>query len=159
MATSKKKDPLGTQPAHAMDEADDDASARNVWLAGLGAFAKAQAEGNKVFDSLVKEGLAIQRKTQALAEDRLAEASKRMAEMTARASDGALPWGRLEGIFEERVARALGRLGTPSAQDMVELRARLDRIESLLQPNPERSPAPAAASDRRHSAAVKKTRG
>ena len=31
-------------------------SAQQIWLAGLGAFAKAQEEGSKVFDALVKEG-------------------------------------------------------------------------------------------------------
>jgi len=36
-------------------------SAQQIWLAGLGAFSKAQEEGSKVFDTLVKEGLAIQR--------------------------------------------------------------------------------------------------
>ena len=38
-------------------------SAQQIWLAGLGAFAKAQEEGGKAFESLVKEGLTIQRKT------------------------------------------------------------------------------------------------
>ena len=30
-------------------------SAQQIWLAGMGAFAKAQAEGGKVFDALVKK--------------------------------------------------------------------------------------------------------
>ncbi len=140
MATSRKKDQNPAEPAPSFDAEEDDASARNVWLAGLGAFAKAQAEGSKVFESLVNEGMAIQRKTQALAEDRMAEASKRMAEMTARAGGGGLPWGRLEGIFEERVARALERLGTPAAQDLLELKERIERLENLA-----KSPADAAA--------------
>ena len=33
--------------------------ARQVWLAGLGAFARAQEEGGKVFDTLVQEGQAV----------------------------------------------------------------------------------------------------
>ncbi|WP_305806821.1 phasin family protein, partial [Stenotrophomonas sp. YIM B06876] len=54
-------------------------SAQQIWLAGLGAFAKAQEEGGKVFESLVKEGLSIQRKTQAVAEERISEATSRVA--------------------------------------------------------------------------------
>ena len=56
-------------------------SAQQIWLAGLGAFSKAQAEGGKAFDTLVKEGLSIQRKTQAAAEDRISEASHRVTSM------------------------------------------------------------------------------
>ena len=43
-------------------------SAQQIWQAGLGAFTRAQAEGSKAFEALVKEGVTIQRKTQAAAE-------------------------------------------------------------------------------------------
>ena len=52
-------------------------SAQQIWLAGLGAFSKAQEEGGKVFEALVKEGLSIQRKTQAVAEEKISEATDR----------------------------------------------------------------------------------
>ena len=45
-------------------------SAQQIWLAGMGAFSKAQEEGGKVFEALVKEGLSLQRKTQAVAEEK-----------------------------------------------------------------------------------------
>src|SRR3546814_9728797 len=32
-------------------------SAQQIWLAGVGAFGRAQAEGTKLFEGLVKEGL------------------------------------------------------------------------------------------------------
>ena len=60
-------------------------SAQQIWQAGLGAFAKAQAEGTRAFESLVKEGTALQRKTQAAAEERISEATNRMTHM---ATDG-----------------------------------------------------------------------
>src|SRR4051812_16920048 len=56
-------------------------SASQIWLAGLGAFAKAQEEGGKVFEALVREGTSIQRKTQAAAEEKISEATNRMASM------------------------------------------------------------------------------
>ena len=56
-------------------------SAQQIWLAGLGAFSRAQAEGGKVFDSLVKEGTTLQRKTQSVAEEKLSEVSSRMSGM------------------------------------------------------------------------------
>src|SRR4051812_31368075 len=83
-------------------------SAQQIWLAGLGAFAKAQEEGSKVFDTLVKEGMSIQRKTQAAAEEKISEATSKMANMaTDLSSKASGQWGKLEDIFEERVSRAL----------------------------------------------------
>lgn len=56
-------------------------SAQQIWLAGLGAFAKAQAEGGKVFEALVREGMALQRKTQDTAQEHWGEAAQRMGQM------------------------------------------------------------------------------
>src|SRR5215212_5263566 len=78
-------------------------SAQQIWLAGLGAFAKAQEEGGKVFEALVKEGTSIQRKTQAAAEEKISEATNRMASMATDISSKASgQWDKLENIFEER---------------------------------------------------------
>ena len=116
-------------------------SAQQIWLAGMGAFAKAQAEGGKVFEALIQEGTALQRKTQGLAEEKINEVTGRMSnmagEVTAKAGEH---WDRLESIFESRTAKALGRLGVPTAADIQALSARIDalaaRVEAL-------SPSPA----------------
>ena len=76
---------LSPPPADAPAAVD---ASHNIWLAGLGAFAKAQAEGGKAFEALVRDGLAMQQKTQTLAQERLADATQRMGELTARARDG-----------------------------------------------------------------------
>jgi len=104
-------------------------SAQQIWLAGLGAFAKAQEEGGKVFEALVKEGTSIQRKTQAAAEEKITEATSRMASMATDISSKASgQWGKLEDIFEERVAKALNKLGVPSSKDIDVLVARIDEL-------------------------------
>ncbi|WP_348683247.1 phasin family protein [Acidovorax soli] len=106
-------------------------SAQQIWLAGLGAFSKAQEEGGKVFEALVKEGLTIQRKTQAVAEEKITEATSRMTTMASDIGSKAQgQWDKLENLFEERVAKALARLGVPSARDIEALNA---RIEALTQ--------------------------
>lgn len=105
-------------------------SAQQIWLAGLGAFAKAQHEGGKMFEALVKEGTSMQRKTQATAEERISEAGKRMASMASDISSRASgQWDKLENIFEERVAKALNKLDVPSAKDIEVLRARIDELD------------------------------
>lgn len=104
-------------------------SAQQIWLAGLGAFSKAQEEGGKVFEALVKEGLSIQRKTQAAAEEKITEATSRVTGMANDiGSRAAGQWDKLETIFEDRVAKALARLGVPSARDLQELAARVDAL-------------------------------
>jgi poly(hydroxyalkanoate) granule-associated protein len=109
-------------------------SAQQIWLAGLGAFSKAQAEGGKAFDTLVKEGLSIQRKTQSVAEDRLSEASNRVSSMaTDITSKAAGQWDKLENIFEDRVAKALNKLGVPSARDVEALMERIDGLSRQVQ--------------------------
>lgn len=104
-------------------------SAQQIWLAGLGAFSKAQEEGGKVFEALVKEGTSLQRKTQAAAEEKFSEATHRMTSMaTDLSSKASGQWDKLESIFEERVSRALNKLGVPSAKDVDELIARIDEL-------------------------------
>jgi poly(hydroxyalkanoate) granule-associated protein len=104
-------------------------SAQQIWLAGLGAFAKAQEEGGKVFDGLVKEGMSIQRKTQAAAEEKISEATSRMASMATDISSKASgQWDKLENIFEDRVSKALNKLGVPTAKDIDVLVARIDEL-------------------------------
>lgn len=108
-------------------------SAQQIWLAGLGAFSKAQEEGGKVFDALVKEGVSLQRKTQAVAEEKIGEVTNRMSGMagdvTAKAGQH---WDKLESIFEERTAKALAKLGVPSAKDVAALTKRIDELSAKL---------------------------
>ena len=109
-------------------------SAQQIWQAGLGAFAKAQAEGARAFEALVKEGTGLQRKTQAAAEERIAEATNRMTHMATDISSKASGhWDKLENIFEERVAKALNKLGVPSAKDVNALIARIDALNLTVQ--------------------------
>jgi poly(hydroxyalkanoate) granule-associated protein len=119
-------------------------SAQQIWLAGLGAFAKAQEEGNKVFEALVKEGLSLQRKTQAVAEEKISQASSRVTGMASDiGSRAAGQWDKLETIFEDRVATALSKLGVPTSRDLDVLNARIDALaKSLGKTPPVTKPAP-----------------
>lgn len=108
-------------------------SAQQIWLAGMGAFAKAQQEGGKVFETLVKEGTSLQRKTQAVAEERIGEVTSKMTAMadgvTAKAGQ---QWDKLESIFEERVSKAMNKLGVPSRKDVDALVERIDALSAQV---------------------------
>lgn len=136
-STAAKKSAKATAAAAAGNGALSGAireSAQQIWLAGLGAFSKAQEEGGKVFETLVKEGLTIQRKTQSVAEERINEATSRVSHMASDISSKAAgQWDKLETLFEERVAKALGKLGVPSARDIEGLLERIDSLTSQVQ--------------------------
>jgi poly(hydroxyalkanoate) granule-associated protein len=134
-------------------------SAQQIWLAGLGAFAKMQQEGSKAFEALVKDGAGMQKKTQQAAEETLAQAQQRMAGLASEfGTKAAGQWGKLENIFEERVARALEKLGTPSAADMAALQARVEALEAQLKKQAAATAAPRKAAARKTAApAAKKT--
>jgi poly(hydroxyalkanoate) granule-associated protein len=124
--TEKKED---NQLASAIKD-----SAQQIWLAGLGAFAKAQEEGTKVFEALVQEGRGIQRRTRAMTEERIGGVSDTVTRvaggLTKQATDS---WDKLEQVFEDRVARALTRLGVPTNQDVQALIARVETLNASVQ--------------------------
>ena len=104
-------------------------SAKEIWLAGMGAFAKAQAEGKQVFEALVKEGSSLQKKTQGVAEEKFSEVTSKMTSMADEVSAKANQhWDKLETIFEDRTAKALNKLGVPTAKDV---QALMDRVDAL----------------------------
>lgn len=108
-------------------------SAQQIWQAGLGAITRAQAEGTKAVESLVKESISIQRKTQAAAEGKLTEASHKVSSMATDISSKASgQWDKLESIFEERVAKALHKLGVPTSSEVAALHVRIDELSKAL---------------------------
>lgn len=109
-------------------------SAQQIWQAGLGAFTKAQVEGTKAFEALVKEGVNFQRKTQSAAEEKINEAAQKITTMANDlGSKASGQWDKLETIFEDRVAKALNKLGVPSAKDIDALIARVDALNASVQ--------------------------
>lgn len=133
--TGRNGNPNQDDAGHKADDSDAGKkirdSAQQIWLAGLGAFAKAQQEGAKAFESLVKEGLSAQKKTQAAAEDGFTQARSKVSGFAEEFSERATgQWGKLENIFEERVARALTKLGMPSAADVAALRAQVVELRA-----------------------------
>lgn len=97
-------------------------SAHQIWLAGLGAFAKAQAEGSKLFETLVKEGEDIEARTRKAAEHRVEEAKNRTTET----------WDKLEKVFEDRVSRTLSRLGVPTHEEVGKLAKRIEELNENI---------------------------
>lgn len=128
---ASKKKTAGGASAHAQAELSGklSESAQQIWLAGVGAFGRAQAEGTKLFEALVKEGLSFEQTARKFAGGR-ADAVRdavetRVGVARERAAD---TWDKLEKVFEDRVQRALTKLGVPGRDD---LNALIDRVDAL----------------------------
>ena len=127
-------------------------SAQQIWLAGVGAFGRAQAEGTKLFEGLVKEGLNLEQTARKFAGNRTNVVrdvvETRVDQARERATD---TWDRLEKVFEDRVQRALTKLGVPGRDDLTDLSTRVETLTAELR----RQGTPASRASTRKTAARK----
>lgn len=108
-------------------------SSRQIWLAGLGAFSRAQAEGTKLFETLVEQGQNLESRTKRAASETATAAagmaSQKAKEMQRRAGG---TWDKLEQVFEDRVARALSKLGVHTQADVERLSQRVEALSESV---------------------------
>lgn len=129
-------------------------SAEQVWLAGLGALGRAQSEGTRLFESLVREGAAYQhegkRQAEAGAEAVREQVETRFEQAREKAGEN---WQKLGKAFDERVKNVLHTLRIPDREEVEALRAEVEALKSQLHaaqvrarragraPRPHRDPA------------------
>jgi poly(hydroxyalkanoate) granule-associated protein len=132
-------------------------SAQQIWMAGVGAFNRAQGEGSKLFEALVSEGMNIEKHTRKMANGRVDAVrdavEDRVAGAKARATGS---WDRLEKVFEERVQRALNKLGIPGREEVAGLNARVDALTAQLRNGGGRKPAAKQAAPAKKAGPAKK---
>jgi poly(hydroxyalkanoate) granule-associated protein len=108
-------------------------SAQQIWLAGLGAFAQAREEGTKLFENLVKEGLTLEAKTRKLALGKADEVRGAVETSVSQVKERTQEtWDKLEKVFEDRVSRALGKLGVPGRKELNELAAKVEELSRAI---------------------------
>ena len=96
-------------------------SANQIWLAGLGAFSKAQKGGAEMFEALVAEGEKFQERTKGAADERVAEMREKATET----------WNKVEKVFDDRVGRALHALNVPTRKDIEVLSRRVHDLTTI----------------------------
>jgi poly(hydroxyalkanoate) granule-associated protein len=108
-------------------------SAEQVWLAGLGALGRAQSEGTRLFESLVKEGTTYQnegkRQAEAGAESVREQVETRFDQAREKAGEN---WQRLGKAFDERVKGVLHSLQLPDREEVEALRAEVESLKTKL---------------------------
>ena len=105
-------------------------SARQIWLAGLGAYNKAEEDAGKVFDKLVQEGEDIERKTRGVLEKQFRAVEDRVEEVKGRANT---TMDKLEYVFDERVSKTLDRLRVPNYLEFKKLRDEVAKLKVRLE--------------------------
>lgn len=104
-------------------------SARQIWLAGLGAYTKAEEDTGRFFERLVQEGEQLENKTRGAVEKQIRSVEGRVEGVRERATG---TWDRLEHLFDERVSGALRRLGIHRREDIEALESRIAALEAEL---------------------------
>lgn len=105
-------------------------SARQIWLAGLGAFNKAEEDTGRFFERLVQEGEQMENRTRGVVEKQLKSVEDRVEGVRERATG---TWDKLEQLFDQRVSGALRRLGMYRQEDVMTLEKRVERLEAELE--------------------------
>lgn len=96
-----------------------------IWLAGLGAYARAEEEGSGFFDALVEAGREVERRAKDKA-PRVGELKERVRHHTGETMD------RMEKAFDDRLGKALSRLGIPNKREVDALRQRVQELTEAL---------------------------
>ncbi|WP_027896670.1 phasin family protein [Zestomonas thermotolerans] len=106
---------------------------RQIWLAGLGAYAKAGEEGLNYFKELIRAGEEAEQQGKKLVSEQVEAANSQIDSMKSGVKTGIeTRFERLEKAFDDRIAAALNRLGIPSRQDIDGLSAKLDVLNDML---------------------------
>lgn len=115
--------------------------ARKIWLAGLGAYAKAGQEGAEYFKELVKNGEGVEKQGKKLIDEQVEAANTQIESVKSTVTTNVnsvkgkveVQLDKIEKAFDTRVASALNRIGIPSKQDIEVLSAKLDELSALLE--------------------------
>lgn len=105
-------------------------SARQIWLAGLGAYTKAEEDAGRFFEKLVKEGEELESKTRGAVEKQIRAVEDTVEEVKSKATG---TWDKLEGVFDQRVSRALHRLNIPTKAELDALAAQVEKLSQELE--------------------------
>lgn len=159
MATSRKTKPSSKTAESAKPDwmARIKESSHDVLLAGIGALARARKDGAKPgkpgkggkaakgasadFETLVAEGRALEPELKGSLQKAWSGLKEKSRAPMAFKADGS----KFKGVFEQRVAEALSRLGVPSAKEIDDLKRKVDDLLEKQQGGRAKAPARKAA--------------
>lgn len=113
---------------------------KQIWLAGLGAFSRAEEEGNKLFDNLVKVGEELESKTVEVADQtvtKVTEKTKESVEKTIESVNDTKD--KAERLIDQSVNHSLNRIGLVTVKDIKHLESLIlqlhNKVDGLVDEN------------------------
>lgn len=106
---------------------------KQIWLAGLGAFSRAEEEGSKMFDSLVKVGEELESKTVEITDQTVNKVASRTKESVTDTKD------KVEKLLDHGVSTSLNKIGLVTTKDIQHLEALIlslsHKVDALVEEN------------------------
>lgn len=168
---SKKSESLLDKAVERLEEMADSEQAQDVkaayqqiWHAGLGAYAKSadaisgaakdsSEDGEKFFNSLVKDGAKLEKKAKKELNQLKDKVEDGIEEVSTKASDRV---SKIEEAFDKRVAQAYNRLGLPSKSDIDTLQKKIDKLQRTIDADKKAAKPAATRTTRSRSKAAAK---
>lgn len=111
-------------------------SAHQIWLAGLGAYAKAEEEGIKAIESLIKEGEDVEVRASEARKETIAKTTELREKANQSIEDikenllGS--WGKVETVIDQRIEAVINFFGLPSKSDVDELIIKVEELNKAV---------------------------
>lgn len=106
---------------------------KQIWLAGLGAFSRAEEEGSKMFDSLVKVGEELESKTVEITDHTVHKVAEKTKESVTDTKD------KVEKLLDHGVSTSLNKIGLVTAKDVQQLEGLIialhQKVDALVEEN------------------------
>ena len=106
---------------------------KQIWLAGLGAFSRAEEEGSKMFDTLVKVGEELESKTVEITDQTVNKVAEKTKESVTDTKD------KVEKLLDHAVSTSLNKIGLVTAKDVQHLEGLIialhQKVDALVEEN------------------------
>ena len=106
---------------------------KQIWLAGLGAFSRAEEEGSKMFDTLVKVGEELESKTVEITDQTVNKVAEKTKESVTDTKD------KVEKLLDHGVSTSLNKIGLVTAKDVQHLEGLIialhQKVDALVEEN------------------------
>ena len=106
---------------------------KQIWLAGLGAFSRAEEEGSNMFDTLVKVGEELESKTVEITDQTVNKVAEKTKESVTDTKD------KVEKLLDHGVSTSLNKIGLVTAKDVQHLEGLIialhHKVDALVEEN------------------------